>query len=405
MAKGYVSFGTVVPGITLCKYSHSSSFYCRIYDSVTRTYTARSTGQKTEDEARSWVMNNLGTLFHVKKEERGGGANSTTRLLSKHIEYLRERLKAGEISEGTFIFYEKQARHWVKWFTLMGMKKLNDVKRTSLMHYGLNRVNEDGMSPNTVNGEIIYIRMWWTYLQDEEIIDRPLKVNSVQTAIENRTSNEPFRDGDLKTIHQTIKQWAESDSDENFGGISISKYNKQLFKLFIQLLDESGCRQHEVWNRTWSEIRIGETLTNRKRIINTISIPQKAKRGARQCVFRGDALFEIYQLQRKLCPNFSTSDFVFRQHQTNTQSVLNTFTGYWNKVRTMCEMDYKLHTFRSHRITELIMSGIEPQLVGRNLGLSLKQIESSYLRFAPSGHFDKLVQRELPVDSELKRLM
>jgi len=67
-------------------------------------------------------------------------------------------------------------------------------------------------------------------------------------------------------------------------------------------------------------------------------------------------------------------------------------------------VDYKLHTFRSHRITQLILGGNEPALVARNLGLSVKQIEKTYLRFIPSAHFEKMVQQDLVLDSNLRRL-
>ena len=314
-------------------------------------------------------------------------------------------MQAGEISESTYEGYAKSGRHFMKWFSNHGFKKLSDIKRGSLLNYGLDRVTKDGMSPNTANFEIVFIRAWWKWLQDEEILDRPLRVNSVQKAVENRIGGEPFKSGDLKLIHKTIKDWIKEDTDKrNFGQNKLSSYNKQIFYFFILLLEESGCRQHEVITRTWKEVEIGETLTDRKRIINTLKIPQKVKRGARTPIFMGKALIELKEFQRKRCKNWSEGDFLFRGEQTNTPIDISTFSRYWSVIRDRAGVDYKLHTFRSHRITQLILGGNEPALVARNLGLSVKQIEKTYLRFIPSAHFEKMVQQDLVLDSNLRRL-
>ena len=139
-------------------------------------------------------------------------------------------------------------------------------------------------------------------------------------------------------------------------------------------------------------------------IINTINIPQQSKRGARQTVFRGDSLVKLRQLQKENCVNWSSSDCLFRNLQTNTCVDQSTFSRYWTAIRKMCDLDYPLHTLRSHRITQLILGGVEPQLVGRNLGVSTTQIEKTYLRFVPAGHFEKLIQQDIKQDSELRVL-
>lgn len=347
-------------------------------------------------------MANLGTLFSLEATPRGGGNNSVKRLLSRHVEFIRQRQQAGEISESTFVGYAKCSRHFTRWFTIQGFERLSDIDRTTLMHYGLQRINDDGMAPTTVNLEIVYLRMWWRWLQDEEILSRPLRVNPIKQAVENRTSGMPFHGDDLKTIYKTLDEWVEAESEEGMFGMKKNPYNKKLFRLFIQLLDESGARQHEVLNRTWKEVKVGETQTDDKMIINTVNIPQQSKRGARQTVFRGDSLVKLRQLQQDYCVDWSTSDFLFRNLQTNTRVDQSTFSRYWTAIRKLCDLDYPLHTFRSHRITQLILGGVEPQLVGRNLGVSTAQIEKTYLRFVPAGHYEKLIQQDIEKDSELR---
>ena len=155
------------------KTSRSKNLVARIYKAETQETLNRSTGTDALAQAKKWVMSNLSSLFSLETTSRGGGANSIKRLLSRHVEYLRQRLQAGEISSSTFEGYSKCSRGFTKWFELNGFKKLGDINRTSLLHYGLNRINDDGMAPSTVSLEIVYVRMWWRWLQDEEILDRP----------------------------------------------------------------------------------------------------------------------------------------------------------------------------------------------------------------------------------------
>ena len=79
-------------------------------------------------------------------------------------------------------------------------------------------MNDDDMSPNTVNLEIVCIRMFWSWLQEEEMLFRPIKVNSVPKVVENRTCGEPFDEADLKLICKAIDDWVkETPQANNFG--------------------------------------------------------------------------------------------------------------------------------------------------------------------------------------------
>jgi len=235
---------------TLVKSGRSKNLIARIYKAETQETLNRSTGTDDLKEAKKWVMANLGTLFSLEATPRGGGNNSIKRLLSRHVEFIRQRQQAGEISESTLNGYAKCSRHFTKWFAIQGYEKLGDIDRTTLMHYGLQRINDDGMATSTVNLEIVYLRMWWKWLQDEEILSRPLGVNPVKQAVENRTSGMPFHGDDLQTIYKTLDEWVDAEGEEGMFGQKKSPYNKELFRLFIQLLDESGARQPEVLNRT-----------------------------------------------------------------------------------------------------------------------------------------------------------
>ena len=122
-------------------------------------------------------------------------------------------------------------------------------------------------------------------------------------------------------------------------------------------------------------------------------------------MFSGDSLVKLRQLQKQNCVNWSSSDYLFRNLQTRTCVDQSTFSRYWTAIRKMCDLDYPLHTLRSHRITQLILGGVEPQLVGRNLGVSTAQIEKTYLRFVPAGHHEKFIQQHIEKDSELRVML
>ena len=118
-------------------------------------------------------LENLSELFTTQPVQRDGGSKPIKRLLSDHLEHQRKRWKGGEISESTFVVYQKQTRHSITWFPLNGFKRLAIINRTSLLDYALNRTNEVGMSLNTANLEVVCLRMWWAWLQETEVVSRP----------------------------------------------------------------------------------------------------------------------------------------------------------------------------------------------------------------------------------------
>lgn len=141
----------------------------------------------------------------------------------------------------------------------------------------------------------------------------------------------PFENGDLKKVYKMIDEWvAEASSWKDFGNRSVSKYYKLLFRDFIQFLDESDVWQHEVWNRTWKDVKVGETLTNCRRSIITISMPQRAKSRARKSVFQGDSRIEIMGFRKRyaLRPPMKTSYSRVIRQTLCYQSRLSLDIGY-----------------------------------------------------------------------------
>ena len=161
----------------------------------------------------------------------------------------------------------------------------------------------------------------------------------------------------------------------NCNARSVSKYNKLMFRAFLELLDEGGFRQHEIMDRTWKDVVVKQTTSKRERVINEVRVPHSAKRGFRIQIFQGNSLVELRKLAKTFCDNWSDTDYIFRNKQTNTLIDRSTFARYWANINKSLGLNYKLHTMRAHRITELVMSGVEAELVARNLGLQFTNDE------------------------------
>ena len=395
MGKSYTKLETLLPGVCIGRFAHSRFVYVRLYDKNTRSYTNRSTGIEDVDQAKAWIFSNLSELFQQKATPKGGGNTSIKRLLSSHLDYQQRRFDAGEIAPSSFESYTTLTKHFFKWFPDNGYFRLIDIKRTSLKEYALNRVNKDGLKPNSANQEVMYIRMWWNWLQSQEILSRPIDVPKLKIRVGSRSSTAPFDKGHLKQILDQVDSFVESKT-------LISQYNKELFRCFLHLLEQSGCRVHEVIDLTWNDVTVGETVKDEKMIVTTLSVPMDTKRGRRQCVFRGDVLIKLKALHQEYIEEPSKSHFLFRNLESNTVIDRSTFNRYWSTVRKKLGMEqYVFHTFRAHRITQLIMAGVEVELIGRNLGVSPSEIYDTYLRFAPADHYSKLVQKDVEVDPDL----
>lgn len=257
---------------------------------------------------------NLATLMHAQPDQRPSGMTSVRRLLRDHMLYHEERLDAGIITESTFDAYKKIYRHFDRWFPEQGYLRLKDIKRTSLQKYALDRVNKDNLKIKSVNQEVIFLRMWWSWLQSTEVTNRQLDVPKLKERVSTRSNSEPCGKGYLQLPLDTIDEWANDDSAQ------VSKYNRLLFQCFINLLEQSGCRTHEVLELTWNDISVGKTNDAREMIANTLTVPLYSKRGTRQCIFRGDALVVLRNLYEKYIHKRSQGNYIFRNQQTITLS-------------------------------------------------------------------------------------
>ena len=137
-----------LPGVQITTNLQGGNVLVRIFKKETQSTINRSTGCRDLQEARKWLLDNFQELMGAVQVPRGGGNRSITGLISQYLEDLGNRQKAGEIAESTLKGYCKCRRYFIRWFTIQGLKKLSDIKRSSLRDYRVDRVNGDGMSLN-----------------------------------------------------------------------------------------------------------------------------------------------------------------------------------------------------------------------------------------------------------------
>tara|TARA_B100001063_G_C16538838_1_gene440214 strand:+ start:324 stop:728 length:405 start_codon:yes stop_codon:yes gene_type:complete len=130
-------------------------------------------------------------------------------------------------------------------------------------------------------------------------------------------------------------------------------------------------------------VRITKTETNRKRDVVVVKIPMNTKRGFRVSVFQSDTAISLQSLMKKLGP-IRKDDYVLRKYEdASIPQDYDTLRRYWIDINKKLGLSYKLYSARSHKITEMVLAKIPLNLISRNVGTSVKQIESSYLRYAP----------------------
>jgi len=384
MAMTAVEVQELVPGISIFKYSNQNNYFVRVYKRDSRTYVRKSLGVSDQKEAISKVMNNLAEYFavEVKKVNRG---DRLTKVLTEFNEYQRTRRENDLIAEASFYWYNRMTRYFIGWFSKKGYRYLDDIKRHSLRSYCMDRMTE-GLVLSSANQEVTYLRAFFNWCLDEGKIKTPINIPKQRKAVDERLKNPPFKVEDLKALKNGIQALVDaSESTE-------ASYNNRLFQLYVELLLSSGARPHEILALRWKDIRIGETESNRRRIVNILEIPEHTKRGSRKCIFRSDCLVELKRLMTKTFGKVQSEWNLFRSLSDSNSQDQSTFRRKWIAVNKTLGLSYKLYSTRSHRITEMVLSDIPLPIIGRNVGCSVKQLSDSYLRYAPEKEMRTLLK-------------
>ena len=73
--------------------------------------------------------------------------------------------------------------HFIKWYPIPRPKRPADIKRNSLVEYGVDRINNDGRSPDIAEFKNRLLRALWKWIQDDQIQGRPLRINAFPKVI------------------------------------------------------------------------------------------------------------------------------------------------------------------------------------------------------------------------------
>lgn len=382
----------VVPGVAIFQYANQSNWYVRVYKKESRSYVRKTLGTPDRKDALNKVMNNLSDIFSIelKKVNRG---DSMTKVLIEFNEYQRDRCDNKLIAESSFYWYDRMSKYFIGWFAKNGYKYLESVQRHSLKSYCLDRMKE-GLVVSSANQEVTYLRAFFNWCLDEGKIKTPINIPKQKKGVDERLKNPPFRPDDLKALRKGIDEFVKATKGIRSVPLEEMKYTNQLFKLYMEVLLRSGARPHEILALTWRDVRIGETESDRRRIVNVCEIPENTKRGSRKSIFRSEALAELKRLETKVFGKVESHWSIFRSFN-NIQTIdQSTFRRKWTAINKKLGFNYKLYSTRSYRITEMILSDIPLPLIGRNVGCSVKQLSDSYLRYAPEKEMRTLLKEK-----------
>ena len=385
----------LVPGITIYRTHRSPFWYVRVYRD--NTHIKKSLGIADKAEATKQVLNNLAHYFalETKAAQRG---ETLTKLVIQFIEFQRQRFEVGEIEESSFKTYERTLRFLLSWLSENGFKYLSQIKRNSLKDFATRRVRDDELMISSANQDVTYLRAFFHWCQDEGKLDLEPNIPKLRDEPDKRLGNPPFDKEDLKAIFNAIDEFHK---DKKTGA---DPYIRTGFKYYVRGLVESGMRPHEILAIKWSDIQFKVTNTNRARSINIIRVPERTKRGFRITIFKGDSLLTWREEQRRLVKDIKASDYVFRGEKTDISLDQDSLRRYWIDINKKLGFKYKLYSTRSHKITEMVLNDVPLPLIARNCGLSVKQIEKSYLRYAAEAQAS-IILREKKRDDEYLRLL
>ena len=385
----------LVPGITIYRTHRSPFWYVRVYRD--NTHIKKSLGIADKAEATKQVLNNLAHYFalETKAAQRG---ETLTKLIVQFIEFQRQRCQVGEIEESSFKTYERTLKFLLSWLSENGFKYLSQIKRNSLKDFATRRVRDDELMISSANQDVTYLRAFFHWCQDEGKLDLEPNIPKLRDEPDKRLGNPPFNKEDLEALFTEIDEFYK---DKKTGA---DPYIRAGFKYYVRGLIESGMRPHEILAIKWSDVQFKVTNTNRARSINIIRVPERTKRGFRITIFKGDSLLAWREAQKRLVKDIKPSDFVFRGEKTDISLDQDSLRRYWTDINKKLGLKYKLYSTRSHKITEMVLNDVPLPLIARNCGLSVKQIEKSYLRYAAEAQAS-IILREKRHDDEYLRLL
>lgn len=397
----------LVPGITIYRTHRSPYFYVRVYKD--NTHIKKSLGIADKAAATKEVLNNLAHYFSLETDAAQRG-ETLSRLMVQFIEFQRERAQIGEITESSFYTYQRTLKFLYHWLSDNGFKYLSQIKRNTLKDFATRRVRDDEIMISSANQDVTHLRSFFHWCQDEGKLSLEPNIPKLRDEPDKRLGNPPFLKEDLIKLYDEIDNLCK-EAKKNRGSISkgLNRQSKDPyittgFKYYFASLIESGMRPHEILTIKWADVTFKITRSARERSVNIIRVPMNTKRGFRITIFRGESLLAWRDAQKALVKDIKPSDYVFRGENTDISLDQDSLRRYWIDINKKLGFSYKLYSTRSHKITEMVLNDVPMPLIARNCGLSVKQIEASYLRYCAEAQAS-LILREKRRDDEYLDLL
>ena len=390
----------LVPGVCIFKYPHCpTNWYVRVWKEDDQVYVRKSLRVSDKAEATQKVLLNLKDILSLETASSQRGETLRT-LLVAFNEYQRERFEVTkQIRQSSFDSYEGRNRYFIEYFQRKQIRYLSQIKRNTLKDFATQRVKEDGVETGTANQDVTYIRSFFHWLQGEGKLDFEPVVQKLGKPADERLANPPFHPADMERILQRLKDYAAEAPNE------FEKYQRGLLELYIHVLLDSGARQHELLKLKWRDVERGRTNSKGQRPVTVARIPENTKRGFRKSLWTGDSMERTRAFITHWCGKPSNDDYIFRTLQEPKAMDQSTFRRRWiNQILKPLQLDYNLHSTRSQTITNMVLAEVPLPLIARNCGLSVKQIETSYLRYAPEAQAGLILREKKEEDSYIQMM-
>lgn len=265
------------------------------------------------------------------------------------------RDKKERVAATTLSRYRIYARHLREFFKkyFPNIKLINQIKKTYLEEH-LTQLKNDGISNNTINGHIRFLKILFNYAIAEEIIRNNPAAKIEKLKVQKDGTVEYWEVEELKDIFATVvEHWRDP----------------------IQFLYLTGIRKGELINLTWKDVTIEG---DRGEITIQSKDGWETKTGSsRKIPLSPDAVAIV-----KRCKKYKEHNWVFtglEGAQVHPDRIYLALKAALKKLELTGTVHQLRHTFASH----LVMKDVGIETVSRLLGHTDIMMTMRYAHLAP----------------------
>lgn len=252
--------------------------------------------------------------------------------------------------------------------------------------------------PKTLQMEAQMLRQFfnWVFLQGylarELIVTSPLPKESTQV-----TRHPAFDKSQWKALRKRLTSWCREPKSATKGPNAVERAHRELFNNYVLFLANSGLRPNEARQLTWDDIKDLTDRDGQKRKIK-IAVPG-GKTGKRDCIPTKSAKRYLNRV-RNQSQHTQKTDFVFCYEDGKPISV-PTMSAKFTRLlaETPLQHDrqgrnFTLYSLRHTYATFRLLAKIDPLLLAKNMGTSVKMIEEHYSHVKTEQFADVLSAKE-----------